>query len=226
MENEQVIVSFDVGIKNLACCVLKIDDAKKRQFSIFHWEILDLTTARTTTTRTSTAKNLPVQTLISNLVLTLDEMRKRIPSIAFPSFVLIENQPKCNIKMKSISLALFTYFVIRCQVDSMEERQTKVEYVHAGNKTNAFISSSLLPPSSSSSPSSSPPKTTATTYQQRKKLAIALTLQLIEDEEEKWKDYFLSLNKKDDAADAYLQALYYCLRHRLISPPHPHLHPK
>jgi len=37
------IVSFDVGIKNLAYCILDINDDKKT-FEIIKWDVIDLTT--------------------------------------------------------------------------------------------------------------------------------------------------------------------------------------
>ena len=50
------ILSFDVGIKNLAYCILDINDEKKT-FEIKNWDIIDLTTNTVKYTCSHTNKN-------------------------------------------------------------------------------------------------------------------------------------------------------------------------
>lgn len=91
-----IILSFDVGIINLAYCIWDTDTCKIRE-----WEVITLENCR---------DNSKVQI---NLIKSLDQ-RKSLLNV---DTVLIEKQPSFNPKMRIISGCLQTYFYIRGVVD-------------------------------------------------------------------------------------------------------------
>ena len=92
--NKEYVLSFDIGIKNLAYCLICGD-------SVTAWKIVDI----------SFGKSKPTfEDLCSNLVHVLDDIRS---SIVDPSkvTVLIENQPAFKAPtMRSIQIFIFAYF--------------------------------------------------------------------------------------------------------------------
>jgi len=92
------ILSFDVGILNLAYCIFNTELLK-----IEHWEIIKL-------------ENLKDHgKLHVNLITELDKRNHLIDGI---DTVLIEKQPSFNPKMRIIASCLQTYFFIRGVIDS------------------------------------------------------------------------------------------------------------
>jgi hypothetical protein len=93
------ILSFDVGIVNLAYCIVESAPVEK----ILHWEVISLENT------TDHAK------LYTNLIKALDSREHLLDNI---HTVLIEKQPAFNPKMRIIAGCLQTYFYIRGVVDS------------------------------------------------------------------------------------------------------------
>ena len=92
------ILSFDVGILNLAYCIFNT-----KLLKIEHWEIIKL-------------ENLKDHgKLHVNLITELDKRNHLIDGI---DTVLIEKQPSFNPKMRIIASCLQTYFFIRGVIDS------------------------------------------------------------------------------------------------------------
>ena len=85
------IVSFDVGIKNLAYCIFDTETMK-----IKDWNIVDITTNK---------KNNECSQVVS----VLDQYNNLLDS----NLVLIEKQPSKNNKMRIIEALLNAYFVIK-----------------------------------------------------------------------------------------------------------------
>lgn len=85
-----IILSFDIGIKNLAYCIIDTESN-----DILDWYILDCT---------GTNETLSV-------IKTLDEY----PHLLEADIVLLEKQPSFNPKMRNISTALYVYFTLRIQ---------------------------------------------------------------------------------------------------------------
>lgn len=85
-----IILSFDIGIKNLAYCLIDGEDK-----SILDWDVLDCSGSNET---------LSVIKTLDNLEYLLDA-----------DTVLLEKQPSFNPKMRNISTALYVYFTIRIQ---------------------------------------------------------------------------------------------------------------
>jgi hypothetical protein len=99
------ILSFDVGIVNLAYCIFDTTSRK-----ILHWEVITLE-------NTTDHCKLHV-----NLILALDS-RKFLRDV---DTVLIEKQPSFNPKMRIISGCLQTYFFIRGVIDANPDKKIKV----------------------------------------------------------------------------------------------------
>ena len=83
------IVSFDVGTKNLAYCILDDD-------TIIHWNVVDV-------------KYKTNEDLCCRIVETLDNC----PEVLNADLVLIEKQPSKNNKMRIVEALLNAYFVIK-----------------------------------------------------------------------------------------------------------------
>jgi hypothetical protein len=83
-----IILSFDIGIKNLAYCLIDSEDK-----CILDWNILDCT---------GKDETLRVIEEIDNI----DYLKQA-------DIVLLEKQPSFNPKMRNISTALYVYFILR-----------------------------------------------------------------------------------------------------------------
>jgi len=92
------VISIDVGIKNLAICILESD------CSIEYWDVLNTTG-------------------LEDMIRRLDT---EVPWYGATS-VVIEKQPSFNPKMRSIASGLMTYFLVRGKLDS-DQVDNLVEY--------------------------------------------------------------------------------------------------
>lgn len=89
-----LVLSFDIGIKNLAYCLL---DINKNEFSILDWNVLNCTTTKHTT---DTVKEIITQLNSLEYLLETD-------------LILIEKQPSCNPKMRIINSCIYMYFMVK-----------------------------------------------------------------------------------------------------------------
>lgn len=103
------VLSFDVGIKNLALCVIEGD-------SIKHWDVLDV-------------PNGYNESLCINLVKVLDCHKYLLDS----DTVIIEKQPSKNNKMRIMENLLTSYFVIK-GVNEQTSSITKIKVYSAKHK--------------------------------------------------------------------------------------------
>ena len=106
--------------------------------------------------------------------------------------VIIENQisPLAS-KMKTIQGMIAQYFI-------MNNVKT-IEFISASNKLKQWVKKK-------------------TTYNERKKLGIAITIDLVNDNNQfkPWDKHFIDHKKKDDLADAFLQGIWYIQDNDLI----------
>jgi len=103
MATNDIIISFDIGIKNLAYCVLKHDVS-----NICLWEIKDV----------SNGKGIKIgfEGICEGVLRTLDDLMKEVRAQHPDSgiTVLIENQPAVKAPtMKSIQIVIYTYFYLQ-----------------------------------------------------------------------------------------------------------------
>jgi hypothetical protein len=220
------LLSFDVGIKNLAYCL--IDDEKN---TIEDWGILNISVdpvcdhvMKGLKSCDKTAKVVIDQTKIcashQKLKCYRDKSSKKIPKTKNalfemgkrivrcldekPNFletdrVLIENQPALkNPTMKSVQMMVYTYFLVR-GVTSESSPMEALEMVNARNKLKAYKG----PPVECEIKDK---------YKRTKFLGIQYCGKMIQENEsieEKFKILFKNSKKKDDLADAYLQGIYW-----------------
>lgn len=126
--------------------------------------------------------NITIINLISKL--------KSIKLFDIVNNVVIENQPSYkNPVMKSISMALYTYFTLKDNVK-------KVSFISPGLKLKNIsdIDKSLLKQCNKSKK-----------YKFTKELSIKYCIDNLNDE--KWHEFLVNHNKKDDLADSYLHAI-------------------
>ncbi len=177
------ILSFDIGLKNLAYCICNfIDDT----VNIERWSVECLSTSK---------KPIP-----------LDELNKRIihffdsnPEFLKVDQVLIEQQPTKNPLMKNISIMIHTYFIIRGIVDKAINNSdiTRVLFFSPKNKLKIYDGPEII-------------CTLKSRYSQRKKIGIIQTRYFIDKLNlTEYTELFEKSKKKDDLADSFLQALCY-----------------
>jgi hypothetical protein len=95
-----LILSFDVGIKNLAYCLI---DSER---NILDWYIINCDA--------------------SNVTLKLIEELDSLHGLLDADIILIEKQPACNPKMRVVSAALYVYFTLRI----IHERNNKAKIIY------------------------------------------------------------------------------------------------
>lgn len=176
------ITSFDVGIKNLAYCILNVDnydpDVLDPMVSdIRGWDVLTI----------PQGSNVP--STCQNLISVLDQN----PQLADSDYMVIENQPVTkNPKMKTIQIVILSYYLIKQQLPGARLQQ--VFLLNSVHKLKVY---------------NGPPVevTGKTAYTRRKKLAIQYTKYFLRNSET-WLTTLQKHRKKDDLSDSYLQALY------------------
>ena len=182
MENEKskIILSIDVGIKNLSYCVL---EAFPSHTNIIDWDNICVTNEN--------CKKIKIEELTELIIQSLTE---KFNDSFFADIVLIENQPSLkNGMMKTVAVVIFTYFnILKCQYGNINH----VKFISATNKLKCHKVQTIS-------------TTKASTYKERKKLSIQIASLYIEHLCPERLDWFLNHNKKDDYADSLNQAIYY-----------------
>ena len=220
------LISFDIGIKNLAYCVIDSELC-----SILDWGVLDISTcdkcehimkgmkpcekdAKVTinNTRLCTAhqklsqykglksKKIPKQI---NPMLQLGQKLVSVldehPIFLTVDHVLLENQPALkNPTMKSVQMLVYSYFLIK-GVTFTTSPTKNIEMINARNKLKAYKGEPI-------------PCDIKDRYKRTKWLGIQYCEKMISENtqiEECYKTLFKSSKKRDDLADAYLQGMYW-----------------
>ena len=167
------VLSFDVGIRNLAYCLVEGEQGSPR---VLKWDVLDVH-----------AKD--IEAMSSKLVGVLYDLFAEDDI----SQVLIENQPVMkNPTMKSVQMIIYSFFI--CTRELGMSSIGRVGLVPASCK-NKFCEKVLAEEAPDESPAS---------YARNKRRAVQTTRKLVP---EAWRAYFEAHKKKDDLADAFLQAL-------------------
>ena len=217
------ILSFDVGIKNLAYCLLT------SKINICDWNVINLigdssldcscinknnnkcnskaqfydvqggdkigfckkhTQDGFHPIKTKKVKAHSVNEISELLYNTLDTY----PDMLKADIVLIENQPcLMNPMIKTVQILLYSYFVIKGKLNS-ESNISNVKFINAKNKLSFYDGPEL-------------PIYSKNKYTQRKKESIDVCKYCISETDHG--DFFMSHKKKDDLADAYLQAIWF-----------------
>ena len=222
------ILSFDVGIKNLAYCF--IDD---KDLTIEDWGILNISidpqcehcNKQTGQQCDKTAKVIDSNGLHlcsehKQLKCYKDTKKKAIkkhknpildlgiqmisklndkPNLLLADVVLIENQPALkNPTMKTVQMLLYSYFLIN-GVTREDKSLHSIEMINARNKLKAYKGPPI-------------PCEIKDKYKKTKYLGIQYCKKMIEENDaidQKYRDQFNASKKQDDLSDAYLQGIYW-----------------
>lgn len=187
-----MILSFDIGIKNLAYCILDKDEDNKLR--IIKWDIIKLLEDN------EKCKGFP-----------LDELTKRLYKQLNSHFysynitkVLLENQPVLkNPVMKSVQMIVFSFF--QYQAILLAREINTIKLVNASNKLKVGKTFTEINNNEDIIKIKSK-------YTRNKKFAIEYTYKILEDRIENFEtliEYFKENKKRDDLADAFLQGMYY-----------------
>ena len=222
------ILSFDVGIKNLAYCLIDDED-----YTIEDWGILNISVdplcehcnAKTGKQCDKSAKfisqnGLHLCTAHKKLKCHKTTKMKLVPKHKNPILhlgsnmveilnekknflevdtVLVENQPALkNPTMKTVQMILYTYFLVN-GVTNVDSPLNNIEMINARNKLKAYKG----PPIESNIKDK---------YKRTKFLGIQYCKYMIEENQkidQKYRDQFNESKKQDDLSDAYLQGIYW-----------------
>ncbi|BBI30332.1 putative holliday junction resolvase [Acanthamoeba castellanii medusavirus] len=198
------ILSFDVGTVNLAVWLGSFNPERGRRapFVFHHWELINLET------------NVPTEA-IQNFVRFAHTKRPYL--VRNCDLVRIESQPRMEAsQMQIIGACLQTYFTTAKTMVLQPKEELPRDYmalIHAGNKLKIAIDLGLL----LAADRPDKPASKSGQYNWRKKVSESdcrLLLQLMEEAgaPSRWLEWFESLPKKDDVADAFLQGAH-CLFH-------------
>ena len=195
-----MILSFDIGIKNLAYCIMYKDalDNKndENNIKIIDWDIIQLIEDGVK------CKGVSLDTITNILYVKLQDIFLEYDITE----VLLENQPVLkNPVMKSIQMILFSFFNYEKIILGREIKNIKL--INASNKLK--LGKKLKEINESENVVNIKSR-----YTKNKKLAILYTEyflknRLIKSDYNKYQELFNEHKKKDDLADAFLQGLYY-----------------
>ena len=188
-----MLLSFDIGIKNLAYCILKYNAEDNSDITIIKWNIIPLLD------KNEKCKGFPLDELTKRMY---EQLNKEFYSYDI-DIVLLENQPVLkNPVMKSVQMILFSYFQYQ---KIMLNREIKlIKFINAGNKLKVGRNFNEINYNVEINAIKSK-------YTRNKKFAILYTNKILIDrlKDSKNNEYFNKHKKKDDLADAFLQAIYY-----------------
>jgi hypothetical protein len=163
-----IILSIDVGIKNLSYCLL---EAKCNNVKVIGWDNIAITDKN--------CKKIKVEEITECV---LDTLMGNFNDDFFADVVLIENQPMLkNGLMKTVAVVIYTYFnMLKIQFGNVKE----VRFISATNKLKLIIDGDA--------------SGSKETYKDRKQLSIALARQHIINVAPDFIDWFEKQSKKDD----------------------------
>jgi len=190
-----IYISFDIGIKNLALCILKKTD----KIEVLDWRIIAIAESK---------KELKGIDDISERV--YNEMDIIVgflkeANINMIDYVLIENQPSnLNGIMKTIQHIIYNYFNL---IKHWDKEVDNVVLVNASlkSKTHEYVPEITY---EESEVKKNAKNFRRSKYVYNKKLSIDICQNYIKDNE-RLKDIFVNNKKKDDLSDACLQAVSY-----------------
>ncbi len=186
-----IYISFDIGVKNLALCILKYENDK---LSIIDWRIISLAESKKQVKGIDIISEI-LYLELDNIIGSLEEL-----NIKHIHKVIIENQPSnLNGIMKTIQLLIFSYFNL---LKHWESRVDEVILINASHKlqNHSYI------------PSSKAIITNKIDKREKYKLNKADSVEVckyyIRDSKE-LQEIFNSNKKKDDLADTCIQTISY-----------------
>lgn len=192
-----IYISFDIGVKNLAVCVLDHTDVIR----ILDWRIITLAESK---------KELKgIDDIAERIYMEMDNIMGTLKeqNISKIDYVLIENQPSnLNGVMKTIQHIIYCYFSL---VKYWDKEVDNVVLVNASLKTkNHEFQPDVNVPTASPDAKKNPKGFKREKYKLNKATSIAICNHYIKDDQ-KLLEIFQHNKKKDDLCDACLQAVSY-----------------
>ena len=206
-----LILSFDVGIKNLAYTVIENNTKFNNKLELINTtNLLELKSINIVNYleekyQNVLLKKIPILELTRGLLNALDILLIDIITKYNIDIILIENQPvTMNPKMKTIQIILYTWLVYKTS------KSTNIKMFNARNKLECYVG----PEYTGKLPKSK--------YARRKKLSIIYVTYMLNHFMNKEtthyftniRNYFMKSKKKDDLSDCILQALTYLFKMR------------
>ena len=185
------LLSFDIGIKNMAYCFVKVDNddkQKQKQISFMNLNKIDLNIARKAT----------IQMTIDNTIEFLDNLINEELSIDINDKLIVLIECQMTSLMKTIQTTINTYFKMLNRYESFEIETVYLSPKHKLNIINKYQD-----------------KIASSSYKQNKIDAVYFCQYLLEntykdrDIDNKFIDIYKSMKKKDDVSDAFLMVIYY-----------------
>ena len=213
------ILSFDIGIKNLAFCLLCKETQKIKNWGIIniscddicqhvntknnkcensakykHNDILLCTAHSKLKQYPNKCKKIKSENSIYNIGKKMIEELDKYPDFLKCTDIIVENQPSLkNPTMKSIQMIVYSYFLIK-------NKNSNLEMINARNKLKVYKGPKIIIPYENNKKNK---------YKINKYLAIKYCNKMIENENKQFIDLYTNSKKKDDLADSYLQGIYY-----------------
>lgn len=196
-----MILSFDIGIKNLSYCIMYKSNLNRNinDIKIIDWGIIQLIDDDIK------CKTVPLETITEILY---NKLHDKFINYDIDT-ILLENQPVLkNPLMKSIQMIIYGYFNYEKHI--MGRNIESIKLINASNKLKL---GKKLKDFNNSVDVQEINKINSK-YTKNKKLAIIYTnhflkQRLIEEDYEKYITIFNDHKKKDDLSDAFLQGLYF-----------------
>ena len=186
-----IYISFDIGIKNLALCILKNENGK---IYIIDWRVIELAEKKKGVNLENIKEILYYE--LDNIMGSIEEINSKI------EYVLIENQPSnLNGIMKTIQLLIYSYFSL---LNHWDKLSINVLLINASLKLQYHNYKPL--PLVKIDNNRTKKEQKRDKYRNNKNDAIEITKKYIE-KDEKLSNIFKQHKKKDDLADSFLQIL-------------------
>ena len=202
-----MILSFDIGIKNLSYCLVKseLNNDTINKIEIIDWDIINILKDN------EKVKSINIDELSKRLYIKLSEVFKDKEF----NIVLLENQPVLkNPVMKSVQMLIYGFFLY--QKTNLIKNIKLIKLINASNKLKIGL---LLNNEFKELKKNIDNKdyNTKIKYSINKKKAIDYTLLYLNYLKlNNYKEFFNLHKKKDDLADSFLQSIYYIEKFNLI----------
>lgn len=173
-----IIVSFDMGIKNLSYCVFD-----KKECKVLEWNNISIIPEK------NKVNSYTIDKILQNLFLALDEIN--LTEKYDIEGIYIENQPTKNPKMKNMQIGTFSYYIIKnkCKVKLISSKnKLKFEEINEIDK-NLY-------------------KAKQKYTERKKLGVLLCNLFMDKYNLFHFKQFFSSSKKKDDLADSFLYCMY------------------
>lgn len=190
-----IYISFDIGIKNLALCILEYNN---NEISIIDWRVITLFDKKKDVNGINSLSEILFLEL-DNIIGLLKELNHD-----YIDYVLIENQPSnLNGIMKTVQLLIFSYFSLLNHWDKIVDN---VLLINASLKLQNHNYNPDIPIKIDTTKTKKQQKNDK--YRINKYLGIEITKYYIKNNTF-LNEYFIKYKKKDDLADTLLQTISY-----------------